>query len=147
MENQVLGVIGAVLCLALCAVGSVLGTSIASLSAVGAWKKCYAQDKPAPFILLALVGFPLSQTLYGMILMFLMFEKAAVGIPLICLGILAGFIIGLTAYFQGKVGAAAADSQAETGQGLANYFGALGIIETVAIFMVVFTSIALRQFG
>ena len=35
----------------------------------GAWKKCYAQSKAAPFILITFIGAPLSQTIYGMILM------------------------------------------------------------------------------
>jgi len=41
------------------------------------------------------------------------------------------------------VGAAAAEAQAETGQGFTNYLAALGIIETVAIFVMVFVLIAL----
>ena len=41
--------------------------------------------------------------------------------------------------------AAACDAQGETGQGLTNYFGALGIVETVAIFTMVFTIIALGK--
>ena len=59
------------------------------------------------------------------------------------LGIFAGLGIGLSALFQGRAAAAACDAQAETGQGLTNYFGALGIVETVAIFTMVFTIIAL----
>ena len=46
---------------------------------------------------------------------------------------------------QGRAAAAACDAQAETGQGLANYVIALGIVETVAIFVMVFTLIALGK--
>jgi V/A-type H+-transporting ATPase subunit K len=55
--------------------------------------------------------------------------------------------IGLSAFYQGKAGAAAADAQAETGQGLTNYLAALGIIETTAIFTMVFTYIAVDKIG
>ena len=146
MDNMVIA--GAIACLGLSAAGSAFGTGFAASSAVGAWKKCYAANKPAPFILLGLVGAPITQTLYGMILMFIMLGKASVtgaGVPLLVLGIFAGLGIGLSALFQGRAAAAACDAQAETGQGLTNYFGALGIVETVAIFTMVFTIIALGK--
>ena len=75
-----LGKLGGAIVLCLSAVGSVLGTGTAGMAAVGAWKKCYANNKAAPFILLAFVGAPLSQTIYGMILLFTMVGKA-VGNP------------------------------------------------------------------
>lgn len=147
MMNQAMGIAGAVACLGISATGSALGTGYAGCAAIGAWKKCYAQNKPAPFILLGLVGAPITQTLYGMILMFIMFGKASAGLPLLILGIFSGLGIGSSALFQGRAAAAACDAQAETGQGLTNYFGALGIIETVAIFTMVFTLIAVLQIG
>ena len=61
-----LGDLGASLGLA--AMGSALGTGTAGMAALGAWKKCFIQNRPAPFILIAFVGAPLSQTIYGMIL-------------------------------------------------------------------------------
>ena len=142
-------VAGAIACLGLSATGSAFGTGFAASSAIGAWKKCYAANKPAPFILLGLVGAPITQTLYGMILMFIMLGKqgvtAGTGVACLVLGILAGLGIGFSALFQGRAAAAGCDAQAETGQGLTNYFGALGIVETVAIFTMVFTIIALGK--
>ncbi len=146
--DTALGISGAVAALAFSGVGSALGTGAAAAAAVGAWKKCYAQKKPAPFLLLALVGAPITQTLYGMILMFIMIGKAKAGAPglgLLLLGIFAGMAIGTSAWFQGRAGAAAADAQAETGQGFTNYLAALGIIETVAIFTMVFALIAVTK--
>ena len=58
-------------------------------------------------------------------------------------GLGAGLAIGLSALFQGRAGAAACDAQAETNQGFTNYLAALGIVETVAIFAMVFALIAL----
>ena len=141
-------VAGAIACLGLSAAGSAFGTGFAATAAVGAWKKCYAANKPAPFLLLSFVGAPITQTLYGMILMFLMLGKtnvAGAGVPCLVLGIFAGLGIGLSALFQGRAGAAACDSQAETNQGFTNYLAALGIVETVAIFTMVFTLIALGK--
>ena len=155
---------GAIACLGLSAAGSALGTGFAAAAAVGSWKKCYAANKPAPFLLLSFVGAPITQTLYGMILMFIMLGtitevkdaagavtalKATVsagsGLPMLVLGIFAGLGIGLSALFQGRAGAAACDAQAETNQGFTNYLAALGIVETVAIFTMVFTLIALGK--
>ena len=149
MNDSAMIVAGAIACLGLSAAGSAFGTGFAASAAVGAWKKCYAANKPAPFILLGLVGAPITQTLYGMILMFIMLGKTASGAGFACvlLGIFAGLGIGLSALFQGRAAAAACDAQAETGQGLTNYFGALGIVETVAIFTMVFTIIALGKIG
>ena len=146
--DQFMIVAGAIACLGLSAAGSAFGTGFAATAAVGAWKKCYAANKPAPFLLLSFVGAPITQTLYGMILMFLMLGKtdvAGAGVPCLVLGIFAGFGIGLSALFQGRAGAAACDSQAETNQGFTNYLAALGIVETVAIFTMVFTLIALGK--
>ena len=146
--DQFMIVAGAIACLGLSAAGSAFGTGYAATAAVGAWKKCYAANKPAPFLLLSFVGAPITQTLYGMILMFLMLGKTSVagaGVPCLVLGIFAGLGIGLSALFQGRAGAGACDAQAETNQGFTNYLAALGIVETVAIFTMVFTLIALGK--
>ena len=56
---------------------------------------------------------------------------------------LGGAAIGLSAWFQGKVAAASADALSETGKGTANYFIVIGITETVALFTLVFSLLAL----
>lgn len=150
MNDAAMIVAGAIACLGLSGAGSALGTGLAASAAVGAWKKCYAAGKPAPFLLLSFVGAPITQTLYGMILMFSLFGKLSVegaGIPCLVLGIFSGFAIGASALLQGRAGAAACDAQAETNQGFTNYLAALGIVETVAIFTMVFTLIAVGKIG
>ena len=67
------------------------------------------------------------------------------GLPVLIAGIFAGLGIGLSALFQGRAGAGACDAQAETNQGFTNYLAALGIVETVAIFTMVFALIALGK--
>ncbi len=144
--NVALGQVGGIAALALAAVGSALGTGAAAAAAIGAWKKCYAQGKAAPFMLLTFVGAPLSQTIYGIVLMFAMNEKIGDGQPwqgLVAAGLLAGLGMGVSAWLQGRAGAAGSDALAETGEGFTNYLAALGIIETVAIFVMVFSMLAL----
>ncbi len=138
--SSALGIAGAVIALAFSGIGSALGTGAAASAAIGAWKKCYAQKKQAPFLLLALVGAPITQTLYGMILLLSMTREAkdgASGLTLLLIGIFSGLAIGASAWLQGRAAAAGADAQAETGQGFTNYLAALGIVETVAIFVTV----------
>jgi V/A-type H+-transporting ATPase subunit K len=134
------------LSLAIAAIGSAFGTGFAGMAAVGAWKKAFAQNKAAPFILIAFVGAPLSQTIYGMILRNAI-QSAALppeSYPYqMVLGFAAGLAMGASAYMQGKAGAKAADALAETGKGFGNYIMVLGVIETVALFVMVFTMTAL----
>lgn len=132
--------------LILAALGSAFGTGVAGMSAIGAWKKAFSQNKAAPFIIIAFVGAPLSQTIYGMIL-----RNAIRGANIppekfylqVIVGALAGFIMGLSAFLQGKAGAKASDALAETGKGFGNYIMVLGVIETVALFVMVFAMTAL----
>ncbi len=177
------GKAGAVAALALGAIGSAIGTGTAGMAAIGAWKKCYVQSKAAPFLLLIFIGAPLSQTIYGMILMGAMnrtcqvasympeeavtaaqeavadsaghwltavpaetlttaqqaLGHAAVNWPFFLVaGILGGLAMGMSAMWQGRAGAAGADALAETGQGFGNYLMTIGVVETVALFVLVF---------
>lgn len=143
-----LGKMGGAIAFGLSAVGSALGSGVAGVSAVGAWKKCFAQNRPAPFILVGFMAAPLSQTIYGMILMNRMAAIAAqqaaeggiVSWPaLLGVGLFSGLSIGMSAWTQGRAAAGACDAFAETGKGVGNNFIALGVIETVAIFTMAFS--------
>lgn len=142
------GKFGAAAALAFAAMGSALGIGAAGAAAVGAWKKCFAQGKAAPFILITFVGAPLSQTIYGMILMNnivgTLADKAANWPGMVGAGVFGGIAMGLSAWFQGVAGAGAADAMAETGKGFGNYLMVLGVIETVALFVMVFISAAIK---
>ncbi len=143
---EYLAYIGMACALCFSAIGSGFGAGIASQAAVGAWKKCYAQNKPAPFIMVAFAGAPLTQTIYGFLLLnFIQSAFAGGTSPVLCFftGVLAGISMGLSALYQGKVSACAADSLGETGKGTANYFIVIGIVETVALFTLVFSLLAL----
>jgi V/A-type H+/Na+-transporting ATPase subunit K len=140
-ETVAISKMAAGMALFLSALGSGFGAGAASLAAIGAWKKCYAQNRAASFLLVVFIGAPLSQTIYGMILQGWILAAAKTGaLPLgmLSAGILGGTAIGLSAWLQGRAGAAGADALAETGQGFGNYLMALGVIETVAIFVLIF---------
>ena len=122
------------------------------MSAITMWKKAYAQGKSALFTLLVFVGAPISQTIYGMLLMnFILssIDAAVQGGAAVnwggCLG--AGIFGGLgmmaSAWYQGKSAAVACDALGETGKGMVNYLMVLGIVETVALFVLVFSMMVL----
>lgn len=136
------------LSLVLSAIGSALGAGTAGEATIGAWKKAFMRNKAAAFTMVAFVGAPLSQTIYGMI-----FRNAIKNANLppetwvfqMILGGLAGFVIGMSAYFQGRAGACAADAYGETGKGFANYIMVMGITETVALFVLGFSLTAIPK--
>ena len=138
--------IGMAAALGLSALGSAFGAGFAGMASIGAWKKCYASGKPAPFIMIAFSGAPLTQTIYGFLLM--NFIRSAVeggadaGLAF-GVGLFGGLAIGLSGLFQGKCAAAAADALGATGKGTANYFIVVGIVETVALFTLVFSLLLL----
>ncbi len=134
------------LSLTLAAIGSAIGTGVAGMSAIGAWKKAYAENRAAPFIIIAFVGAPLTQTIYGMILRDAILDASWAEMPVwfpLILGGVAGIAMGFSAFFQGKAGARASDALGETGEGFGNYIMVVGIVETVALFVMVFSMIAL----
>ena len=135
--------IGAAMALGFGAIGSALGTGTAGMAGIGAWKKCYLQGKAAPFILLVFIGAPLSQTIYGMLLMNFILNAAEPSTAQLGAGIIGGIAMGFSAWYQGKAGAAGSDALAETGQGFGNYLTVLGIVETVALFVMIFIQKAL----
>ena len=136
-----LAFVGMAAALGLSAAGSAFGKGFAGMASVGAWKKCYAAGKPAPFIMIAFSGAPLTQTIYGFLLMNFIRNAVANGADAglaFGVGLFGGLAIGLSALFQGKTAAAASDALGSTGKGTANYFIVVGIIETVALFTLVF---------
>ena len=138
-----LGLLGAALVMGIAAIGSAFGIGIAGQAAIGSWKKCYMSNKAAPFILTVFAGAPLTQTIYGFLLMQQI--KTATADPgfLLVLGIGAGIAMAFSAVFQGKAGAAGADALAETGKGFSQYIIVVGLCETVALFALVFSMVAL----
>ena len=153
MEQELmiaLGKGGAFCAVAFAAIGSALGTGTAGLSAIGSWKKCYAQKRAAPFHLAVFSGAPLSQTIYGLILMILMNSKIQEGASgfwpvFVAIGVVGGAAIGVSAWLQGIAAAGSCNAFAETEKGFTNDLMILGIIETVALFVMVFGIILINS--
>jgi V/A-type H+/Na+-transporting ATPase subunit K len=141
-----LGQLGVVIMLGLGATGSALGIGAAGQAAAGAWGKEGKAGKTLSFTYIILVSAPITQTLYSMIVMnklntvlanpTLAAQKAGL---LLGIGIATGLGEMLSAWFQGLIGAAGIRSLSESGgKGFAFILIALGIVETVGIFTMVF---------
>ena len=136
------GMLGAAVCMGIAAIGSAIGIGIAGQGAIGAWKRCYVNNKPAPFILTVFAGAPLTQTIYGFLLMQSMAASQKDSWFLLGLGIASGLAMCFSAIAQGKAGAAGSDALGETGKGFAQYIMVVGLCESVALFAMVFSMIA-----
>ena len=146
-----LGQLGFALPLGLGAVGSALGIGAAGRAAAGAWSKEAREGKRLNFKYIILTGMPLSQTIYGFVLMVALLMGKQEGSELVrvydpvFLAANAGalFSIGLacglgelfSAWMQGVVGAAGIRAMSE-GEGKPFTFCivAMGIAETVGLF-------------
>lgn len=137
------GLIGTSITMGIASIGSAIGIGTAGLAAIGAWKKSYLNNKAAPFILSVFAGAPLTQTIYGFLLMQQMRASSADPIFIFGLGIASGIAIAISAVIQGKAGASGADALPETGKGFSQYITVVGLCETVALFSLVFSMVAL----
>jgi F0F1-type ATP synthase membrane subunit c/vacuolar-type H+-ATPase subunit K len=134
------------LCLSICcfAIATILGWGLYGtrcaeyLLGDQAWKPFAVLQ-----ILTVFAGAPLTQTIYGFLLMQQMKGSDADPAFLIGLGIASGLAMAFSAVFQGKAGAAGADALAETGKGFSQYITVVGLCETVALFALVFSMVAL----
>ena len=98
------------------------------------------------------VGAPISQTIYGMLLMNFILSSIDAAVQsgaavnwggCLGAGIFGGLGMMASAWYQGKSAAVACDALGETGKGMVNYLMVLGIVETVALFVLVFSMMVL----
>lgn len=142
IQNAVEGLGDMGLSLTIASIGSAIGTGIAGMAAIGAWKKMIISGEKAATAMLIFVGAPLSQVIYGMIL-----KNAIADANLapesyvwqIVIGLFAGAAMAGSAIFQGKTGARACDAIASGANDTAKYIMVIGIVETVALFVMIFT--------
>ena len=135
--------IGGMVALGMGALGSSLGIGMAGQAAAGAWAKEARAGRNLSFTYIILLGMPISQTLYAMIVMNNL--PAAAAIDPTQSGALFGVGLGtgmgemLSAWMQGIIGAAGIRALSEgEGKGFAFVIIAMGIAETVGIFTMVF---------
>jgi V/A-type H+/Na+-transporting ATPase subunit K len=134
-----IGTFGIAAIFGLSALGSCIGARIAGLAAIGAWKRNYMANKPASFLLVVFAGAPLTQTIYGFIVMNAMVSSPKDSLFKFIVGILSGAAISYSAIIQGQCSAASCDSYGETGKGFAQDLIVVGLCETIAIFVMAFT--------
>ncbi len=134
-----IAMIGAACVLGFSAIGSSVGAGIAGQAAIGSWKRSYMGNKPGSFLLVAFAGAPLTQTIYGFILMGRMLQSTKDPFLVLAAGIISGIAMGMSAIAQGQCSAAGCDAYGETGKGFANYIIVVGLCETVALFVMAFT--------
>ena len=149
MAGSYMAQIGMVLALGLGALGSSLGILTAGVSAAGAWARDARAGKPISFTYIIFVAAPISQTLYAMIVMNNLStalsgaQGAALAVKyagqFLAIGLATGLGELASAWGQGIIGAAACRCLSEgEGKGFAFLVIAIGIIETVGIFTMVF---------
>ena len=141
---EIINFIGIAAVFGLAAIGSGIGAGIAGQAAIGAWKRNYLANKPASFLLVVFAGAPLTQTIYGFIVMNSL-KGSVVEAPFkLAIGVLAGSAIGYSAVVQGRCSAASCDAFGETNKGFAQDLIVVGLCETVAIFVMAFTLAIIR---
>ena len=147
MDMTWLGQIGFALPLGLGAIGSALGIGAAGSAAAGAWAKEAREGKQMNFLYIALTGMPLSQTIYGFVLMLALLKSNVYDAAFMSANAGAIFSVGLacglgelfSAWMQGAIGAAGIRAMSESeGKPFTNTMIAMGIAETVGIFAFVF---------
>ena len=147
------GQMGLALALGLGALGSALGIGAAGRAAAGAWAKEAKAGKRLNFSYIILVGMPLTQTIYGFMLMLLMSGKvydpdilARNAGALLTIGIAGGLAELFSAWMQGAIGAAGCRALSEgEGKGLIFIIIAMGIAESVGLFGFIFLLLVLPK--
>ena len=141
-----LGHLGYALPLGIAAMGSGLGIGAAGTAAAGAWAKEAKEGKGMDFKYMALIGMPLSQTIYGFLFMLLSFQGKSDAYfaqhagALFSIGLACGLGQMFSAWWQGHIGAAGIRGMSESeGKPFANIMIAMGIAETIGIFALVFS--------
>jgi len=121
--------------------GSALGVLAAGNAAAGGWAKEGKEGRPLSGKFTGLVGMPVSQTLYCLILYIMMVEYASVaanGPVLFGIAIGVGMCQFVSAYAQGNIGGAGVRCLVENGgKGFGNIVVAMGIAESIALFALV----------
>ena len=134
-------------------VGSAIGIGAVGRAAAGVWAKEAKAGKPLNFSYIILIGMPLSQTIYGFILMLVGFAPLITGDSpvtakhagtLLGIGLAGGLAEFFSAWIQGLIGAGACRALSEgEGKGLVFMIIAMGIVETVGLFGFVFLLLVL----
>lgn len=130
--------IGPIMALGFGAVGSCIGCGIAGAASHAVMAR--VDEGHGKFI--AMAAAPSSQTIYGFLLMLLMSRAITAGtlspVSAIGIGLFAGLGIMFSAIFQGQVAAAGIFAAAKQPAIAGKCFASIGVIESIALFVMVF---------
>ncbi|MDB6081953.1 MAG: ntpK [Chlamydiia bacterium] len=140
MENlEYLNQLGPMLSLSLGLIGSSIGCYTAGLASHAAMAR--TEEGHGKFI--GMAAAPSSQSIYGFILMLLLYGRIKGGelspIAGIFVGLLAGLAFAASAIYQGKVAAAGIQASVKQPAVYGKCFAAVGILESFALFALVFS--------
>lgn len=130
-----LGYAGCAACLGLPAIGSSIGCYVAGAASHGAMAK--VDEGHGKFI--GMSAAPSSQTIYGIVLMFVLIGKvnAGAGLGLLAIGVFCGLAIMASAILQGYVAATGIQASTKKPEVFGKCFAAVGIVESFALFAMV----------
>ena len=130
-----LGYAGCAACLGLAAIGSSIGCYVAGAASHGAMAK--VDEGHGKFI--GMSAAPSSQTIYGIVLMFVLIGKvnAGAGLGLLAIGVFCGLAMMTSAILQGRVAATGIQASTKKPEIFGKCFAAVGIVESFALFAMV----------
>ncbi len=118
------------------AIGSSIGCGIAGAASHGVMAK--VDEGHGKYI--GMSAAPSSQTIYGIVLMFVLLGKvkSGAGLAVLAIGLFCGLAIMVSAIFQGKVAATGIMASSKKPEIFGKCFAAVGITESFALFAMVF---------
>ena len=130
-----LGYAGCAACLGLAAIGSSIGCYVAGAASHGAIAK--VDEGHGKFI--GMSAAPSSQTIYGIVLMFVLIGKAQAGegLALLAIGVFCGLAMMTSAILQGRVAGTGIQATTKKPEIFGKCFAAVGIVESFALFAMV----------
>jgi V/A-type H+-transporting ATPase subunit K len=132
--STIMGFAGCAFAIGIPAIGSAVGCGVAGEASHGVMAK--VDEGHGKFI--GISAAPSSQTIYGLILMFVLLDKVTMsGAAVLFIGMLCGVAMALSAIFQGKVAATAILASSKKQEIFGKCFAAVGIVESFALFAMV----------
>jgi V/A-type H+-transporting ATPase subunit K len=132
--TTVLGYLGCAIAIGIPAIGSAIGVYTAGAVSHGAMAK--VDEGHGKFI--GISAAPSSQTIYGLILMFILLPKVQTsGLACLAIGVFCGLPIAISAVYQGRVAATGIQASSKKQEIFGKCFAAVGIVESFAIFALV----------
>ena len=138
------GMIGPAIALGLSAIGASIGCGLAGMVSHAVMSRI--DEGHAKFLILSAI--PASQMIYGFVLMLLMSQSVRAGgvtpASAVAIGVSSGAAIMVAAIFQGKACVSAIQAVAKKPSVFAKTFIAIGIIESFALFALVFALMLMK---